>query len=66
MIEVTDHFISPVFGIIGGFDANSDGRVSFGEFVQALWVMQQGDEDKQRQFFSRTQLPSDGSAQPNL
>jgi len=34
-----------VFGLIGGFDANQDGRVSFGEFVQALWVMQQGDED---------------------
>ena len=26
-----------VFGLINGFDTNEDGRVSFGEFVQALW-----------------------------
>ena len=65
-LKQADHFISAVFGIIGGFDANNDGKVSFGEFVQALWIMQQGEEDKQRQFFSKTHLLSDGTSQPNL
>lgn len=28
---------SEVFALIGNFDLNQDGKISFGEFVQSLW-----------------------------
>ena len=56
------HCLIIVFGLIGGFDANQDGRVSFGEFVQALWIMQQGDEEDEKQFFSRSMAGNKGLA----
>ena len=33
-----------MFDVIGGFDKDGDGKVSFGEFVQALWKTQNEDE----------------------
>jgi len=30
---------SEVFALIGNFDSNKDGKVSFGEFVQSLWQL---------------------------
>ena len=42
-ISLTNLSVS-VFSLIGNFDTNQDGKVSFGEFVQSLWYMQQQDD----------------------
>ena len=50
-----------VFGLINGFDTNEDGRVSFGEFVQALWSVQQGEEEYE--YHSVSKIIRSGSSQ---
>ena len=36
-----------VFALIGNFDFNRDGKISFGEFVQSLWQLQRMDDAKE-------------------
>ena len=36
-----------VFQLIGNFDLNQDGKVSFGEFVQSLWHLQKVDDARE-------------------
>lgn len=38
---------SLVFGLIKDFDANRDNKVSFGEFVSALWTLEKRDEENE-------------------
>ena len=36
-----------MFGLIKDFDQNKDNRVSFGEFVSALWTLEKRDEENE-------------------
>ena len=38
---------SEVFSLVGNFDTNEDGKVSFGEFVQSLWHLHRLDDVKE-------------------
>lgn len=41
------HFVHTcsVFGLIKGFDANNDSKISFGEFVSSLWTLERRDDE---------------------
>lgn len=41
-----------VFHVIGGFDANQDGKITFGEFVQAMWLAQTREEQEEQQIIN--------------
>ena len=43
-----------VFALIGNFDHNGDGKISFGEFVQSLWQLQKIDDAKEVAMVSRS------------
>jgi len=45
-----------VFALIGNFDVNQDGKVSFGEFVQSLWHLQRRDDAKEHMAVSQSML----------
>ena len=44
-----DRSLCAVFQLIGSFDLNMDGKVSFGEFVQSLWHLQKEDDHRELQ-----------------
>ena len=43
-----------VFALIGNFDLNQDGKVSFGEFVQSLWHLQKMEDAKEHFMISQS------------
>ena len=43
-----------MFSLIGNFDLNQDGKVSFGEFVQSLWHLQKVDDYKEHMQVSQS------------
>ena len=45
--SITVSFCLLVFALIGNFDFNRDGKISFGEFVQSLWQLQRMDDAKE-------------------
>ena len=47
-------FCLVVFALIGNFDINQDGKVSFGEFVQSLWHLQKSDDAKEHYMISQS------------
>lgn len=49
-----------VFNLIGNFDTNQDGKVSFGEFVQSLWYLQKMDDQNDNLMVSQS-MKLDGS-----
>ena len=52
-----------MFALIGNFDFNKDGKISFGEFVQSLWQLQRIDDAKDVMMVSRSMMePKEKSA----
>ena len=52
-----------MFALIGNFDFNKDGKISFGEFVQSLWQLQRIDDAKDVMMVSRSMMePTEKSA----
>ena len=47
-------FLYLVFALIGTFDLNQDGKVSFGEFVQSLWHLQKVEDAKEHFMISQS------------
>ena len=45
---------SEVFALIGNFDLNQDGKVSFGEFVQSLWHLQKVEDANEHLMVSQS------------
>ena len=43
-----------MFALIGTFDLNQDGKVSFGEFVQSLWHLQKMEDAKEHFMISQS------------
>lgn len=43
-----------VFSLVGNFDTNQDGKVSFGEFVQSLWHLHRMDDVKEHMAVSQS------------
>ena len=54
-----------MFALIGNFDLNQDGKVSFGEFVQSLWHLQKVDDYKEHMQVSHSIRESSSMANAN-
>ena len=54
-----------MFSLIGNFDLNQDGKVSFGEFVQSLWHLQKVDDYKEHMQVSHSLRESSLLPNPN-